>query len=47
MYVLYFVKLRERRLFGRGRQEWYKVRLPQIARSFNEIEKVPPFVKFE
>ena len=33
--------------FGIGRQEWRKVRLLQIALSFNEIKKVCPFVKFE
>ena len=35
--------------FGRGRQEWCKVRLPQmqIALSFYETKKVSPLVKFE
>ena len=32
---------------GRGSQEWYKVRLPQTALSFDEAKKVSPFVKYE
>ena len=33
--------------FWSGRQEWWKVRLTQIAISFNETKKFSPFVKFE
>ena len=46
MYDLYLAKLKERGLFGRGRQDWCKMRLPQIALSL-ETKKVLPFVKLE
>ena len=33
--------------FEIGKEGWYRVRLPRIARSFYETKNVSPSVKFE
>ena len=48
MYILDWAKMKEkRRSFLRGEEGLYRVRLPQIARSFYETKNVSPFVKLE